>query len=579
DSDFGGGSYATFGDKFRLGGALDLSDEPVMIFRPTSGAAGPTYLIGHRYDGYDGHGWATLVGDTFQAVNAEGDRYSAQMTFARGQAVHLSPQVLTDRAEARGTVEVLRSKGDLLFTRDTYLTADQQTNVQLSWRQLDEAAFDLAGGDLSVAPLDLRLFAQTLRQAAWDPAAAGGVSPLPADAGMAAEIARQSDELRRRFLDTSWTVGPDGRVQTLVVSGQVPVYDDVEAIYAARPLPDNAAYTIVGLLSAAPADALRAAGQEYPEWVTDRYLQLPDTVTPRTRELAARLAAGQPSVFDTAMAVQDYVRSAIRYEEQIQPPPSDRDVVDYVLFESQEGYCEYYASAMAVLLRSQNIPARVVAGYFAVPWDDAEQGYLYREKNAHLWVEVFFPGYGWIPFEPTASQDPLEYGDPGAAPLPTPTPEPPAPTPEPEATATPAAAVTDPTPPAFPPSLDAAGRALGWLGIAFGGMLLLAIVAAVVVWQWKLRGLSAAEGLYARALRVGRLWGVRASPAQTPIEFAERLGQAAPATRHSARIVADLYSQEIYADREPAPGALAAARAAWTDLRRAMLGAVLRRKS
>ena len=171
------------------------------------------------------------------------------------------------------------------------------------------------------------------------------------------------------------------------------------------------AYAVSGLTSTAAPDQLRTAGDAYPTWVTDRYLELPETITERTRELASQLAAGQSNAFDTAVAVEEYVRSTITYNEDIDAPPANQDVVDYVLFESQEGYCEYYASAMAVLLRAEGIPSRVVGGYFPAPFDPNEGGHLYREKNAHLWVEAFFPGYGWIPFEPTANRERLDYGD------------------------------------------------------------------------------------------------------------------------------------------------------------------------
>src|SRR5262249_16206916 len=151
-----------------------------------------------------------------------------------------------------------------------------------------------------------------------------------------------------------------------------------------------------GLASTASETALRSAGTAYPDWVAARYLQLPGTVTERTRALATQLANGETNPFDTAIAIQTYVRDTIRYEENIDPPAAGRDVVDYVLFDSQQGYCEYYGSSMAVLLRMDGIPARVVGGYYRVPFDQQDNGYLYREKNAHLWVEVFFPGYGWI---------------------------------------------------------------------------------------------------------------------------------------------------------------------------------------
>src|SRR5205823_3255007 len=142
---------------------------------------------------------------------------------------------------------------------------------------------------------------------------------------------------------------------------------------------------------------LRGSGTDYPAWVTERYLELPNTITDRTRALAAQLAAGQSNPFDTALAVETYVRKTIAYNEDVPSPPANQDVVDYVLFDSRQGYCEYYASAMAILLRIEGIPARVVGGYYPAPFDPSEGGRLYREKNAHLWVEAFFPGYGWIP--------------------------------------------------------------------------------------------------------------------------------------------------------------------------------------
>ena len=585
-SDFGGGSYAAFGDTFRLGGALNLSDEPVMVYRPEGAASGPTYLAGHRYDGYDGHGWATRVDETFEETSAGGGRYSPQMEFARGQGVHLTSEVLTGRSETRGTVEVLAPKGNLLFSRDTYLTAGLQTNVQLSWRQLDDAEFDLSRGDLVGVPLDLQQFARLLQDGTFDPADASP-SPLPRDPAHATEVARQAEALANRFLDTSWTVGPDRAVATLVVSGQVPIYDDVEAVYAARgagegertEIASGDEYAVVGLASSASAEELRGASQEYPDWVRDRYLPLPETVTERTRELAAGIAADQPSPFDTAVAIQEFLRGHIAYDENIAPPPADQDVVDYVLFDSRRGYCEYYASAMAVMLRAEGIPARVAAGYFAVPYDREQEGYLYREENAHLWVEAFFPGYGWIPFEPTASRDPLQYGVPGNPPTAEPTPEP-APEPTPEPVATPAPATTAPPPVAPEPQPQSVtGRVLGLVGLLLGALALLGALGAAVVWQWRLRGLSAAGGLWARALRAGGLWGIRPAPTMTPGEYAERLGRAVPAARGPARVVADLYSQEVYAGRAPAPGALSGARAAWAELRRAMLGSVVRRRA
>ncbi|HEU0116885.1 MAG TPA: transglutaminase domain-containing protein, partial [Thermomicrobiales bacterium] len=561
----GGGSYASFGDQFRLGGALSLSDDPVMVLR--TNLPDGAYLAGHRYDEYTGSGWRSSVAATFNEIGPNGQHYSPQMSFASGQGVHLTPQVLTDRSQVTGSISVLRPKGDVLFTLDTFLAADRQADVALSWQQLKNQPYPLAKGDLRAIPVDLRAIASLLLQGRFPPGDAAADSPAPSDSGLAAQIKNERTTLQSRLLDVSWSAGADGKIDTMYVSGQLPVYDDVEAVFGAQPVDEGQTYGVVGLASAANEAALRSAGTTYPDWVTARYLQLPDTVTERTRTLAAQLAKGQTNPFDTAIAIQTYVRDTIRYNENIDPPPPDRDVVDYVLFDSQEGYCEYYASAMAVLLRMDGIPARVVGGYYRVPFDQQDNGFLYREKNAHLWVEVYFPGYGWIPFEPTASQQPLTYGEtpPAAQAAATPAP---APTAAPPPAATPAA-VTEPPTAAGPRSNPLANprRVLGWAGLALLAALLLASLLAVAAWNLGFRGLPPTGGVWARVLRGGQLLGVPAAASLTPREYADRLGRVIPSAQGPARIVAELYTEERYAPTH-APGDRAqAARAAWTQLR------------
>jgi transglutaminase-like putative cysteine protease len=581
-SEEGGGSYSAFGESFRLGGHLDLSDDPVILLQPAGGLMRPAYLAGQRYDSYSGHGWTTTVDQTFEDVGEDGQRFSSRLSFRAGQGVHLTPGVTSDRSQVEAELTVIRPKGDLLFTIDTFLTADRQTNVQLSWQQFDNQAFTLPVEDLQSLPLDLRRIAVLVPRGAYTPAANGSESPLPQDPALAAEIEAERNTLRDRFLDVSWDVGPDGRAYQLRVTGQAPIYDDVEAIFSQDPVAADDAYAVIGLASMADPDQLREAGTDYPSWVTERYLELPDTITDRTRQLASDLAAGQTNPFDTALAAEDYVRSTIAYNEEIEPPPADQDVVDYVLFESREGYCEYYASAMAVLLRLEGIPSRVVGGYFPAPFDAANGGHLYREKNAHLWVEAFFPGFGWIPFEPTANREQLDYGNiapPEEAPaLPTPEPTPPAPIAE---ATPPPPAVEEPPQPDPPPAptelLSDPARIAGWVGIVLAAVVAIGALAAAVAWFASFRGLSPISSLYARALRAGSWLGVRAAPSLTPHEYAERVGRVVPSAQGPARVVADLYTQERYAGRRPDSMQTQAARDAWRRLRGIAFGSLLRR--
>jgi transglutaminase-like putative cysteine protease len=580
--DAGRGDYATFGERFRLGGRLALSDDPVLLLRPGDGPMRPAYLAAQRYDAYDGRGWSTTVEETFRDAGPAGQRLAPRMSYASGQGVHLSPDVTTDRSQVEASLTVIRPKGNLLFTLDTYLTADRRTNVQLSWLQLTNQPYSLARRDLTLLPVDLRRLGVLLARGSYDPSLAGSAnadSPLPRDSALAAEIQDERDDLSRRFLDVGWEVGSDGQAETLLVSGPLPVYDDVEAVFSQDRVAAGDSYRVTGLASAASPAQLRAAGADYPVWVIDRYLSLPDSVTQRTRQLAARLASGQSNPFDVAVAIEDFVRSTIAYNEETDAAPEAQDVVDYVLFESQEGYCVHYASAMAVLLRAEGIPARVVAGYYPAPFDLEEGGYLYREKNAHLWVEVYFPGFGWIPFEPTANRELLSYGVAGASKAGAATPAPVASAPAPTAVATPPPVAEAPAgqPPALEPvTLPGFGRIMAWLGLVAAGFV--AAAAAVVAWLGAFRGLPSAAGFFARALRAGAWLGIRPSVSSTPREYADRFARELPAAREPIRVLAELYAQERYGRNPPSAASICTAREAWKTLRAIATTRALRRR-
>jgi transglutaminase-like putative cysteine protease len=182
--------------------------------------------------------------------------------------------------------------------------------------------------------------------------------------------------------------------------------EDKELVILARSryvLRQGESYEVVSSVSTADAESLRLSGTNYPDWVTERYLQVPQTVTDQTKELAVRLTAPFDNAFDKSIAVRDYLRDNITYNDQIQAAPQDVEPVHHILFDTQEAYCTYYASAMAVMLRSQGVPSRIVSGYAQGEFDEESSSYRVRASNAHTWVEVYFPRYGWIQFEPTAT--------------------------------------------------------------------------------------------------------------------------------------------------------------------------------
>jgi transglutaminase-like putative cysteine protease len=166
-------------------------------------------------------------------------------------------------------------------------------------------------------------------------------------------------------------------------------------------------YQAVSLVPLVSAPQLRAAGSDYPEAVRNRYLALPDQVPSRVLGLARDLTATAATPYDRAHAIETYLRT-LPYTLALPAPPSERDLADYFLFDLKKGYCDYYATAMVVLARAAGLPARLVVGYAGGTYDAPTARYVVTEADAHAWVEIYFPGYGWIEFEPTGAYPPIE---------------------------------------------------------------------------------------------------------------------------------------------------------------------------
>ena len=162
-------------------------------------------------------------------------------------------------------------------------------------------------------------------------------------------------------------------------------------------------YQVQASITNATISQLRAAGTDYPEWVKDRYLQVPQSITPRTLKLAADITSFTDNPYDKVMAITTYLRENIHYTQTIPAVPNGREPLDWFLFDLREGFCNYYASAEVVMLRSIGIPARWAIGY-AQGERQSDGRYLIRQSDAHSWPEVFFPGLGWVEFEPTVAQ-------------------------------------------------------------------------------------------------------------------------------------------------------------------------------
>ena len=156
------------------------------------------------------------------------------------------------------------------------------------------------------------------------------------------------------------------------------------------------AYSDIATPSAAE---LRGAGTDLPPQIESTYLHVP-ALDPRVPRLAAEIAGFARNNYDKAVALEHYLKTGYGYTLDL-PRTLPKDPIANFLFDRKQGHCEYFASAMAVMLRTLGIPSRVVNGFRSDEFNDVTANYVVRAKNAHAWVEAYFPGYGWQTFDPT----------------------------------------------------------------------------------------------------------------------------------------------------------------------------------
>ena len=133
------------------------------------------------------------------------------------------------------------------------------------------------------------------------------------------------------------------------------------------------------------------------------YLQLPK-LDPRIPDLAAQVSGVSTGDFDKSVAIERYLKTKFTYTLQL-PFSHQADPIAHFLFERKQGHCEYFASAMAVMLRTLKIPSRVITGFKTNEFNDITSQYIIRGSDAHAWVEAYFPGRGWVTFDPTPGSD------------------------------------------------------------------------------------------------------------------------------------------------------------------------------
>ena len=389
--------------------------------------------------------------------------------------------------------------------------------------------------------------------------------PLPFGAGEAREEMEQHITVLANQSNLVFSSDAPVRVDVPTLVEWRESQDDPAVVRLATMLRKGQEYTVVSAASVASEDQLRQAGNQYPKGI-EKYLQLPPSVPERVRARAEEITASGATPYDKALAVEAYLR-ALPYETKVPTPPADRDWVDYTLFDAQTGYADSLATSMTVMLREVGVPARVVTGFAPGQLDENEGAYMVFESEAHAWVEVFFPRFGWINFEPSVLRDlpfrPTEdqvvvlpitdggyLGDPGDM------------------------YMDDPYFDSFgeyAPYLNEREDQpwLVGLGVVAGILVLLAAIWFGMMWTLRrgLRGLPWHAQWYGQFRRLAGWAGLAGRASQTPFEYTDWLERRYPGTGKLVRPITECYVQGAYSGHEPGPEELARASKAWDTLR------------
>ena len=216
------------------------------------------------------------------------------------------------------------------------------------------------------------------------------LQPLASDAVFAPA---QVMQLRGNFAGDSSRYSVTPRSSALSIDSAGSIYNPARNYVQIR-------YEGISLLPVARPAQARKAGTDYPDEIRETYLQLPDNLDRRIPELARKITATARNPFDKTVVLESYLQRTYGYTLNLAGKPG-ADPLPQFLFVTKAGHCEYFASAMAVMLRTLNIPSREVNGFLPGEFNDVAGDYIVRASDAHSWVEAYFPGSGWVTFYPT----------------------------------------------------------------------------------------------------------------------------------------------------------------------------------
>jgi transglutaminase-like putative cysteine protease len=390
------------------------------------------------------------------------------------------------------------------------------------------------------------------------------------------------------------TMGSQGPVQVADDSAGNALIYSIDRLSSVQPTTSSGLYNATVEYSTATTAELQAAGTAYPDWLK-QYSSLPQrgyrtaSVMRDIQALAQSIVdkAGATTPYDKAGAIEAYLRDPRNFIYSLDArTPDGIDPIEYFLFTSHKGYCEFFATAMGDMLRSLGIPTRLVNGFGPGTFDTTLNDFVVRGEDAHTWVEVYFPKYGWIPFEPTADSqgvyqtiqrgqtggnlclrddgcDPSAVGVGGLLPGATP---------------------SDGLPRGI---RDDTGSAIGGGGIHIGSLdatalmriagVFVAIVLLLLVVASRYLRPRSVMAVWRRTLTLARLAGAQGRPGETPLELGRRLRRTFPETAEPMSVLANGFVVAAYAPPEVASTSRAPIMEAWAALRPLLLRRVFSR--
>ena len=546
--------FQSFGKTLPFKGPLSF--QGLMVFTATQSE--PTYWGAQIYSEYTPSGWIAPKSTTISVDAKTPQPFTTYATMkTRDHVLKLNfptttlfmPGIPTysDRATTLSITDTSTFRIDL--TQATVSPKSYPPDIQLWSQGLLNTTSDSSYNSLKatsipklfsqVFPIDTGILQATFVSSNGESSVLEGEIRSPTGSQSATPI---------KNLITSRLIESSDTLSSIVLYRLPSLNPDIVALRTNKRLSTGDQYAISGKVSTASEAALRASPPTHLSLVTDRYLQVPPATPSRIHALARELTVNHSNQYDKVVALQSFLR---KYEYNLtrDKHPHGEDAVDYFLFDSKVGYCDDFASSLAIMARTLGIPSRIVAGYgpgISSPEGDYN---IIRDEDSHVWVEIFFQEYGWITFEPTPKY-PLPSRISGESSL--------------ETINDNLDTDNDMTDISGDEELFDQGntalvgeflsRDTNTIGISFTAAILFSLVLILVVsimlwgtWKRVMRSFGDPSRTYSLMCMLGRVAGVKLLPNMTPFEYANFLAKSIPSARRSIQAVASEYVLLKYA--------------------------------